>query len=81
MKYVLAPFRFVAALWRSAKYLLAGRPVVAPRYEHEKRQAICAYCRHNNNGTCELCACFISAKILLSSESCPDTPQRWLALK
>ena len=80
MKYLLAPFRFAISVWRSICYIIAGRPVIAPRHEYERREAICAYCRHNQDGVCGLCACFIGAKILLSSEQCPDKPPRWLRL-
>ncbi len=77
---LLAPFRFSAAMWRSFTYWIGGRPVLAPTHEYERRAAICAYCRHNKDGMCDLCACFISAKVLLSSEQCPANPPRWLKL-
>ena len=76
-----APFRLFAAAWRSLRYRLQGRPVVVPANERIRRQAICAYCRHNHKEMCSLCACFISAKVLLSAEQCPDNPPRWLKLQ
>ncbi len=76
-KWLAAPFRLSAAAWRSFRYWLDDQPVITPKYECEKRKAICSYCRHNDSGMCGLCACFIDAKVLLSSEQCPDSPPRW----
>ncbi len=80
MKYLGAPLRFAAAIWRSFRYWLEDKPVIAPAYERQRRKAICDYCRHNDNGTCDICACIIEAKVYLSSEKCPDSPPRWEAL-
>lgn len=79
-KWFAAPFRLAAAIWRSFRYWLAGRPVIAPTYERQRRKAICDYCHHNQGDICDVCACIIDAKIYLSAEQCPDSPARWLRL-
>ncbi len=76
-----APFRFAAALWRSSVYLAKGRPVIAPESVRRERMANCIGCPHNEHGLCLKCGCLIDAKVMLSSEECPDTPPRWERLR
>ena len=76
-----SPFRLVAALWRAFIWLCYGRKVVAPRWVADNRELTCGECPHNENGQCNLCdGCFIAAKVLLSSEQCPDVEPRWKRL-
>lgn len=72
--------RFFDAMWRAFRYWVRGRPVVAPRFERVNRMAHCRGCPHNDSGICAKCDCLIDAKVMLSSEECPDHPPRWLAL-
>lgn len=75
-----SPFRFAAALCRSARERFRGVPVIAPDDVIDRRDATCAICEFNRQGQCTRCDCVISMKTLLSSERCPDVPPRWLAL-
>lgn len=54
-----------------------GRPEVVPASIAGARRAICEACPHYENSQCQLCTCFVPLKVLLSTESCPDKPQRW----
>jgi hypothetical protein len=48
----------------------------------EARMRICKACP--NFGpimkTCSLCSCFMPAKTLIKSSSCPDNPPKWIAV-
>ena len=35
------------------------------------RLQICQVCPYNSNGQCTVCTCFISLKVMLSTETCP----------
>lgn len=74
------PFTLAKALWRSFTYLLAGRPVIAPKAVIEVREAKCNACVKNLGGWCQICSCLVEAKVLLSAEQCPDDPPRWMRL-
>lgn len=75
-----APFRFAVAMRRALVFRLMGRPVITPKVIQEYREAVCDRCAHNARGTCDLCACLIAVKVMLSSEECPDKPPRWNSL-
>ena len=49
---------------------------------NEARLSICKQCQHFNHiiKTCKLCNCFMPAKTLIKSASCPDQPPRWIAV-
>lgn len=69
-----SPFRLVAALARAISYLCMGRPVLAPMAVLTERETICDECPENTREPtpqCRACTCFIEAKVLLASESCP----------
>lgn len=71
---------FWKALHNAIRHRVAQGNIITPRPEVERREAICAYCSHNQNGQCALCGCALAAKVWLRSEKCPDTPPRWTAL-
>ncbi len=76
-----APFRLSRALFRASLWFLSGRPVIAPKWAIKRREDTCRACKYNDHGPetdlgqCRACECVIHAKVLLSSESCPDG--RW----
>lgn len=48
----------------------------------EARMNICRACTHFGTimKTCALCNCFMPAKTLIKSSSCPDNPPKWIAV-
>ena len=40
-----------------------------------KRKAECLSCEHYDFGVCNLCGCFLAAKVSLKSERCPK--EKW----
>lgn len=74
------PVNFAKAVFRTVKYLISGRPVLAPQDVQNERYAICRACRWHLDGQCTVCTCFVSLKVTLSAESCPDHPPRWKKL-
>jgi hypothetical protein len=61
-----------AALWRTVYSLFAkDELVVASDEVRAGRVALCQDCRHNRQGQCELCTCYIGLKTLLANERCP----------
>jgi hypothetical protein len=74
------PVTFVKAVFRTVQFLWQGRPVLAPREVQEDRYSVCRKCPLQLDGQCTVCTCFVSVKVLLSSESCPDSPPRWKKL-
>lgn len=74
------PFTFVKAVYRTVKFLVQGRPVLSPPDIQQERTDICRKCPAYQDGQCLLCTCFVSVKVLLSAESCPDNPPRWKKL-
>lgn len=48
----------------------------------EARMNICKACPHFGPimKTCSLCSCFMPAKTLIKSSSCPDNPPKWIAV-
>lgn len=75
-----APFTFAQAMWHAFLFWWAGRPVLTPPKFRDARLNKCAPCENNVKGWCQLCSCYVEAKISLSSEQCPDDPPRWRAL-
>lgn len=80
----MAFFRFIAAIWRGLVYHWRQGSVFATMTQAEDRLAVCEKCPYlsgqDDGATCRLCNCFVGAKVMLKSESCPDIPQRWKAL-
>jgi hypothetical protein len=74
------PVTFVKAVFRTLKFLKEGRPVFAPAEVQDERYALCRDCRWYLNGQCTVCTCFVSMKVVLSAESCPQKPPRWKKL-
>lgn len=72
------PFRFARSMYHAALYALRGKPVIAPRAVQEFRRSKCRQCIHKHGFQCGLCLCALDAKIMVSSDSCPDG--RWPAL-
>ena len=68
------PKILVRAIARAAKAKLRGRKLIVPREVEEARLAFCeAPCQFltDDGEQCKRCTCFISAKVVLSTESCP----------
>lgn len=69
---------FARAMWHAALYVWHRQPIIAPKPVVTFREARCTPCKFNDYGQCRKCnGCFIAAKVLLSSEQCPDVPPRW----
>lgn len=75
-----SPINLFKAVVRTVRYLIAGRPVLAPSKVQDDRLAECYKCRWYLDGQCTECTCFVAVKVLLSSESCPANPPRWKKL-
>lgn len=71
------PVTFAKAIWHSIQYVFSGFPAMAPSSVVKDRSAICATCPFKVQDQCSKCACFLTIKVLLSSESCPDQPSKW----
>jgi hypothetical protein len=78
------PFRFVAAMSRAAWCWLRGYRVLTTEQEEAFRWMQCRVCPSRVDGDdtepgvtgqCELCSCFLSGKLALTMEKCPD--RRW----
>ena len=74
------PVTFVKSVYRTLKFLVQGRPVLAPTEVQQERYEVCRKCPWHFDGQCTVCTCFVSVKVLLSAESCPDHPPRWKKL-
>lgn len=74
------PVTFLKAVFKTLKFLVLGRPVFAPVDVREDRYEICRACPRYSYGQCTLCTCFVSMKVILSAESCPEKPPRWKKL-
>jgi len=68
------------SVYRTFRHLLQRRPVFAPQDVQDERYAACRKCPWHLDGQCTVCTCFISMKVVLSAESCPDNPPRWKKL-
>lgn len=53
----------------------SGKVEIVTKEAKEERLLFCRSCIHNKNGSCKLCGCVISSKVLFSNEKCPD--KRW----
>jgi hypothetical protein len=63
----------LSSLWRTLVALVKRRPIFAEKIEVDFRRRVCKVCPHYSEslGQCKVCTCFVSAKTLLSTESCP----------
>jgi len=75
-----SPFRFAAAMWRALVWACGGRPIITPEKIRLEREGECQVCPHRELDQCMLCSCLLDAKLMLSSEQCPDSPPRWYRL-
>lgn len=51
-------------------------PILVDREVQAERESTCrTRCPHIQGDQCSICACFVSAKTWLSTETCPD--ERW----
>lgn len=75
-----SPVRLAKFVFRTVRHVLQGRPAIAPPDIRAERYETCLRCPQNIDGQCRVCTCFISVKVLLSSESCPENPPRWKKL-
>ena len=41
------------------------------------RLRLCMDCSHLQNGTCQLCGCYVEYRAAHRYQSCPDLPKRW----
>ena len=73
MKFPHLPTAF-AALLRVVKWLFSRRsagPLMVDESVAATRLQICQVCPYNSNVQCTVCTCFISLKVMLSTETCP----------
>lgn len=75
-----SPVTFAKAVIHAIRYLISGRPVLAPGYVQDARLVECERCPWHVDSQCGKCTCFVAVKVMLSSESCPDNPPRWKKL-
>lgn len=75
-----SPFTALKSVYRGIQHLIQRRPVFAPKDVQNERYAVCSQCPWHLNGQCTVCTCFTSMKVVLSGESCPDSPPRWKKL-
>lgn len=54
-----------------------GEPVFVSNEEKDRRLSICHVCEHLKDGRCVLCGCVMRWKARISTDHCPDDPQRW----
>ena len=67
-------FAFARLIW----YFLACKPVTVSPERQAERLEHCNRCEHLMNGACERCGCFVNLKVVFSTETCADTPPRWI---
>lgn len=75
---IMIPYalRFVArTMWR----LITRKPLIVSREEQNKRFAICEKCAYfqPDASQCGVCFCFMRAKTLFYSETCPLPMPKW----
>ncbi len=70
------PTALLAAL-KALRTLFSRNPVVATPTVQDIRERRCLKCTHLIGNQCGICSCVVSIKVLLASESCPDSPPRW----
>lgn len=78
MKYVVPnPITFAVSVWRAFIYWARFGRLEASPTEISRRRHLCDICVHLSDLTrqCDICTCFVDAKILLRSEFCPNG--RW----
>ena len=62
--------RVVVSLW-------AGTSPLVSEATAQARDAVCTMCPHFSAQVCNLCGCIAPLKARLSTETCPDVPDRW----
>lgn len=68
-------FRFFASWIAMRWHKLRGYRTIATPEEQLERLGSCGPCEHFKNGICDLCGCLVQAKIILTSEECPE--KKW----
>ena len=74
---------FLSFILISIKKTFNNTELLAPKNIIEIRKSICNQCPKKINGTflkkdkCSICGCFLSWKIKMATEYCPDTPSKW----
>ena len=59
-------------LWKSAKYVGEGLPVLASKEIVVERYSICEQCPNlTEEGRCTECGCYMTRKVNLAAASCP----------
>lgn len=68
-----------AAIARCVARWLSKEAVMAPERAVQFRLEKCGKCPRYDaeSETCMVCNCFVSIKVLLAGERCPDNPPRW----
>lgn len=65
------------AFARFVRTLFSRNPVISTPQVQDAREEKCKQCDHLIGNQCGICSCVVSMKVLLASESCPDTPPQW----
>lgn len=72
----------VGAMARVSKAIIEQKPVIVPPEVLKEREAICAACEFNINGTCSKCGCGVRRQFIrkpqLATERCPLPEPKWL---
>lgn len=59
------------AVGRVAAALANGEQVAVSADVRTRRKLVCAFCPANVGGRCRDCGCFVVAKAMLATETCP----------
>ena len=63
--------KFLKSMWLALLWRLKRKPLIVPVEIRQYRQGICNPCPYRVDEQCRVCTCFISVKVMLSSEACP----------
>lgn len=63
--------KILSFLYGYLKNLTSKGVEIVDKETKEERLKICNNCPFENNGSCNICLCVISSKVLFSNEKCP----------
>ena len=70
--------KFIKSMFLLKWARLTGRATLASSKEQQVRLDECLKCPQFEDGNCRRCGCLVYAKIMLTTEQCPD--KRWLRI-